>query len=298
MAGVNAASGSAQLAPRRGVKSVDRLFLGYILFNTAVLLTRTGRVDSWPLLLLANVLAALLTGLLARTPRTKFVDLVGGAYPLLLATAFYTQIGIVTTDMGVLHDPAIQRLEHAVFGGQVSLTWHIQMPWPALSWVLHSCYLGYYAVLLTAPLFLYLRRPLDAFERGVFIITLGLYGCFAVFVLFPVAGPRYFWGNATGVAASVLPARVISNLLEGGSAIGTAFPSSHVAATWCAVYSVWRDARPLALLLAPIAVGLALGTVYGQFHYAVDALAGAGAAVVACALADPLSRVASSRRSP
>ncbi|MFI5208711.1 MAG: phosphatase PAP2 family protein, partial [Gemmatimonadales bacterium] len=188
--------------------------------------------------------------------------------------------------------------EQAVFGGQPSLTWHHAMPWPALSWILHACYGGYYLVLLAAPLFLYLRRPQEVFERGVFIMTLGLYGCFAVFVLFPVAGPRYFWGNATGAAASVLPARLITNLLEGGSAMGTAFPSSHVAATWCAVYSVWRDARPLALLLAPIAVGLALGTVYGQFHYAVDALAGAGAAILACALADPLSRVAASRRSP
>ena len=298
MAGLSASPAAGQALPRRGVTSIDRLFLGYILFNTVVLLARLHRVESWPLLLLANVLAAILTALLARAPRTRFIDLVGGAYPLLLATSFYTQLGIVTIDMGVLHDPLIQRLEQALFGGQPSLTWHLTMPWPALSWILHACYGGYYVVLLTAPLFLYLRRPQAAFERGVFIMTLGLYGCFAVFVLFPVAGPRYFWGNATGVAASVLPARLIRNLLEGGSAMGTAFPSSHVAATWCAVYSVWRDARPLALLLAPIAIGLALGTVYGQFHYAVDALAGALAAVLACALADPLSRVASSRRSP
>jgi membrane-associated phospholipid phosphatase len=281
----------------RGIRPIDRLFLGYIVFNTAVLLTRVGSVASWPLLLVANVLAALLTVLLARAPRTRLVDLIGGAYPLLLATAFYMQLGIVTIDMGVLHDPVIQRLEHALFGGQVSLTWHVRMPWPALSWILHACYGGYYLVLVAAPLFLYLRRPHEAFERGVFIMTLGLYGCYAIFVLFPVAGPRYFWGNATGVAASVLPARLIKQLLESGSAMGTAFPSSHVAATWCAVYSVWRDARPLALLLAPIALGLALGTVYGQFHYAVDAVAGALVAVLACALSGPLSRVAASRRS-
>ncbi|MFI5279323.1 MAG: phosphatase PAP2 family protein [Gemmatimonadales bacterium] len=290
-------SASPAQAARRGITSVDRLFLGYILFNSVALLARARSVESWPPLLLANLLAALLVVLLARAPRSRFVDFLT-AYPLLLAAAYYTQIGIVTIDRGVLHDPLIQRLEQAVFGGQVSLTWHALMPWPALSWVLHACYGGYYLVLLTAPLFLYLRRPHAAFERGVFIMTLGLYGCYAIFVLFPVAGPRYFWGNATGVAASVLPARLLRDLLEGGSAMGTAFPSSHVAATWCAVYSVWRDARPLALLLAPIAIGLALGTVYGQFHYAVDALAGALTAVLACALEGPLRRAFASRPLP
>jgi len=260
------------------------------------LVARASRIEAWPQLMLANLLAALLVVLLSRAPRSRFVDFLA-SYPLLLATAFYVQLGIVTVDIGVLHDPLIQRLEQAVFGGQLSLTWHVRMPWPALSWILHACYGGYYLVLLSAPLFLYLRRSHEAFERGVFIMTLGLYGCYAIFALFPVAGPRYFWGNATGVAASVLPARLIRDLLEGGSAMGTAFPSSHVAATWCAVYSVWRDARRLSLLLAPVAVGLALGTVYGQFHYAVDALAGALAAVLACALSDPLSRAFASRRS-
>lgn len=289
MAGLSATPGAARALPLRGVTSVDRLFLGYIVFNTVVLLTHLRSVESWPLLLLANALAALLTFLLARAPRTRLVDFLT-AYPLLLATVFYMQLGVVTVDVGVLHDPLIQRLEHAVFGGQVSRTWHVGMPWPALSWILHACYGGYYLVLLTAPLFLYLKRPHEAFERGVFIMTLGLYGCYAIFALFPVAGPRYFWGDATGAAASVLPARLIRNLLEGGSAMGTAFPSSHVAATWCAVYSVWRDAPKLSLLLAPIAAGLALGTVYGQFHYAVDALAGALAAILACAVQGPLSR--------
>ena len=137
VAGLNARHSAA----RRGLMSVDRLFLGYILFNSAVVLTRIGRVDSWPLLLLANLLALVLVLLLARAPRSGFVDFLT-AYPLLLATAFYMQLGIMTIDMGVLHDPFIQRLEHALFGGQPSLMWHETMQWPALSWVLHACYGG------------------------------------------------------------------------------------------------------------------------------------------------------------
>jgi membrane-associated phospholipid phosphatase len=121
-------------------------------------------------------------------------------------------------------------------------------------------------------------------------MTLGFYACYVVFSVFPVAGPRYFYGNATGPIVQVATARVVHWLTEGGSAIGTAFPSSHVAATWCAVYALWRDARKVALCVAPVALGLALGTVYGQFHYAVDALAGAIFGVLLCAAADPLRR--------
>ena len=40
-----------------------------------------------------------------------------------------------------------------------------------------------------------------------------------------------------------------------------------------------RRAPVLAAILAPVALGLAAGTVYGQFHYAVDACAGAAVAL-------------------
>jgi membrane-associated phospholipid phosphatase len=39
--------------------------------------------------------------------------------------------------------------------------------------------------------------------------------------------------------------------------------------------SAWRLARPLFWILALVVPGLAVGTVYGGFHYAVDTIAGA-----------------------
>ena len=70
-------------------------------------------------------------------------------------------------------------------------------------------------------------------------------------------------------------------VLEGGSAWGTAFPSSHVAVALVAAVCAWRGFRPLGALLLPAAVLLSLATVYCQFHYAVDALAGAALAAAA-----------------
>jgi hypothetical protein len=48
-----------------------------------------------------------------------------------------------------------------------------------------------------------------------------------------------------------------------------------------AAVCAWRGFRPLGAALVPAAVLLALATVYCQFHYAVDALAGATLAAVA-----------------
>jgi len=42
----------------------------------------------------------------------------------------------------------------------------------------------------------------------------------------------------------------------------------------------WRGWRPLGAVLVPAALLLSLATVYGQLHYAVDALAGAAVAAV------------------
>lgn len=284
------AGGRADGQSRRGIIPTDKIFLAYLALNTLVIFWHAKEVPGWGWLLLGNALGVVLVMLLARAPLSRLAVFIGGAYPIILTAAFYTQLGVINLNVGTLYDGMVQRWEVALFGGQVSVTWHERMPSRLLSFILHFCYGSYYWILILPALFLFFRRSRESFERGVFIMTLGFYACYLVFALFPVAGPRYFYGNATGPIAEVLTARLVHWLTEGGSAIGTAFPSSHVAATWCAVYALWRDARRLAWMVAPVALGLAIGTVYGQFHYAIDAVAGAIFGVVLCAAADPLRR--------
>ena len=122
-----AAVTDAATRPVRGVRPIDRLFLAYLLVNTTMVLARAGAVPTWPLLLAVNAAATLVPLFAARAPRSALADFLGGTYPLLLAPAFYTQLGLMTGAHGVLHDPAIQRLEAALFGAQPSLTWHDRM---------------------------------------------------------------------------------------------------------------------------------------------------------------------------
>src|SRR3989442_5943849 len=105
--------------------------------------------------------------------------------------------------------------------------------------------------------------------------------CYVLFLIVPVAGPRCTSELAHNAATSIWPARATQWLLDVGDSWGAAFPSSHVAAAVVAALCALRYWRPLGLLLMPLTVGLVLSVVYGQFHYAVDAVAGL---IVACAV--------------
>jgi membrane-associated phospholipid phosphatase len=185
----------------------------------------------------------------------------------------------------VAHDALVQRWELAVFGGQPSLAWIRAFPSPAWSTLMHGAYLSYYAILAAAPLGLWFSGRREAARETVLAMMATFYACYAAFLAFPVAGPRYLFPPAQNAATAVPVAVLAHRLLEGGSAFGTAFPSSHVAVALVAAGRAWLGWRPLGALLLPAAVLLALGTVYGQLHYGVDALAGALLATVVLALA-------------
>jgi membrane-associated phospholipid phosphatase len=66
----------------------------------------------------------------------------------------------------------------------------------------------------------------------------------------------------------------VQQVLAHWASKGAAFPSSHVAVAVVIWLLAWRLARRVFWLLALIVPALALGTVYGGFHYTIDAGAG------------------------
>jgi membrane-associated phospholipid phosphatase len=63
--------------------------------------------------------------------------------------------------------------------------------------------------------------------------------------------------------------------LEARSSRGTAFPSSHVAVACATSVLAVRFFGVIGLVIPVVTLGLALGAIYGGFHYAIDVLAGA-----------------------
>jgi membrane-associated phospholipid phosphatase len=260
---------------------IDRATLAYVAVALAFTLARGPR--TWPavvLLPLWLLLVALVAAVIA--PRARRAGPVGRFlaefYPLLMTVGLYTHVGLVNAAGGVSHDALVQRWEAVLFGGQPSVEWIRAFPSPAFSTLMHGAYLSYYLILAGSPLGLWLKGRREAARGTLFLMMATFYPCYAAFLVFPVAGPRFVFSPAANAATAIPVAVAAHRLLQGASAWGTAFPSSHVAAALVTAACAWRGFRRLGAALFPLAVLLSLATVYCQFHYAVDALAGAALA--------------------
>lgn len=183
------------------------------------------------------------------------------------------------------NDALIMRLEEALFGEQLALTLSQHFPYFWLSELMHFFYGMYWLLLPLAAGFLYLRRRYEGLRKLVFIELVVFFGCYLVYIFFPVTGPFYEFPEIGGPLADGLFYRFVHWVLADGGSMGAAFPSSHVAVAVTIVLVTWRVDRAVSAVMLPFVVGLVIGTVYGRFHYGVDALGGVLTAFVLTFLA-------------
>jgi len=221
------------------------------------------------------VVALLVASDTSRLDRPPVLRAVRDWTPLLAVPVLYAELPDLMLDAGSrLHDQLIQTWEATLFGASPAHVAASRWPWPGLSELLHLGYLSYYGIIYAPPLWLYLRNERRQFEVTVTALTITFAICFAIFVFFPVAGPRYLWSAPPGIPDGPIR-RLALTLLAAGSSKGAAFPSSHVAVSVVQSLMMLRYRRSAGLLISSASLLLAMGAVYGGFHYGVDVLAGA-----------------------
>lgn len=229
-----------------------------------------------PVALLAVHVAALCA--ILWIARRRIDNVITDWLPIVAIPFLYAELPAI--HIGSLHDAIVQRWELDWFGASPAHVAAIRWPNHALSELLHAAYLSYYAIIVLPPLVLYLKRDRAEFAR----VTAGLLTifalCFAIFIVFPVAGPRYEWPAPPGVYDGPIR-RFVLHVLEAGSSRGTAFPSSHVAVAAAQSVMTLGWNRRFGVGLSIVTLLLAAGAVYGGFHYAVDAAAGG---LIGCAV--------------
>lgn len=237
-----------------------------------------------PLVTLAHVAALAATVSLLRRPRTTWLE---EWLPLLAIPFLYEELpALIAATGGSYHDALVQRWETSLFGTSPVITLSRRFGWTALSELVHAGYLSFYAVIYLPPLALYFRGDRRAFRATVSALLVTYALCFAVFIVFPVQGPRYVWPAPPGVPDGPIR-RATLGILGAGSSRGAAFPSSHMAVAVAQAMMATAFTRRRSVVLWTAAALIGFGAVYGGFHYAVDILAGAalGALVAACVLA-------------
>ncbi|MFQ5690166.1 MAG: phosphatase PAP2 family protein [Gemmatimonadota bacterium] len=263
-----------------GLLPADVLFLAYMGATAALALFSGG---TWgPGLALGHGLAMggifFLRG--RPHPRGRLTAFLRVAYPVVLIPLLYLELARLNHVLNPGYfDADVQRWEELLFGVQLSMKASEWFPFTWLSELLHLGYFSYYLIVPTALIGTMITRGPAAVHRVALATALAFFVSYTVFLIFPVAGPRYSFPAIQGAISEGRFYSLVHAVLESGSSKGTAFPSSHIAASATAVLAAAREDRRWLWCLLPAELALAAGTVYGRFHYGVDALAGCVLAV-------------------
>lgn len=277
---------------------LDRLVALYMVVAAAALLF-PHRPAAWPALLALHVLVVAVAWPLPMLQRRLHCASPGVRnatrgladwLPLLCIPLLYTELAVLNRAVhdGNYFDSTIIAWEQALFGGQPSQEWAAAAPSLWISEPLHAAYLAYYFIIFVPPLVLYLRGQRPEFRRMAFAVMLSFFAHYLFFIYFPVQGPRYLFPAPGGELAAGPFYQLAHRVLEAGSSQGAAFPSSHVGVSVTMTLLTLRYMRGAVIPVALLTVGLALGAIYGGFHYAIDAVAGVLLGVIAYAAARPL----------
>lgn len=272
-------------APPGRFVALDRLTQGYLGITAALGLGFGGGAGA----LVAGAHIAVILAIRAlrdRTPDRGLAGFLRAAYPVMLTPLLYKELATLNRFLTTRYfDVTVQGWDAALFGGQPSMTLSEMLPWVPLSEALHLGYGAYYLIVPAALIGVYMTRGQAALARTAFAVASAFFLCYLAFIAYPVAGPRYEFERIGGDLSGGAFYQVVHVILEGGSSKGTAFPSSHIAASLSAVLAAGREDRRWFWALIVPEVALAIGTVYGRFHYGIDAVVGVltGLAIVAVA---------------
>lgn len=148
------------------------------------------------------------------------------------------------------------------------------------------CYSLVYALPFFCVAMLYLNGRSHRVDELLTIYLLGLFLSYVQFPFWPSEPPRTVFPNEDLPAITTIFRRFNLGLLAGQGIHTSVFPSAHVSGAFAgafALFGLLAHRRWIAWCTLLYAILVAIATVYGRYHYAADAVAGLGVAVIAYA---------------
>jgi membrane-associated phospholipid phosphatase len=263
-------------------KPFEFALLAYLVLVSLLIVLRMDRVArpwsliGWHALLVGGIVAL---GRL-RDPGHRLLRFARTYYFMLVVLFLYWELGqLGKVIRSTFLDQTVAAWEYALFGSQPAAWLADAVGSRLLTDLFMMGYLSYYVVipLLLIPLFI-VRE--GAFQRAAFGVTVAYCLCFFFYLFFPSSGPCWF---IPGVDVNELQGYFFTELVKkahSGAVRTAAFPSSHVAVSVVVLGYGARYLRPLFWIELPLVLLLAVGTVWGKFHFAIDALAGIALGIV------------------
>jgi membrane-associated phospholipid phosphatase len=260
------------------LRSSEWFVLAY--FAYAAVAGATFGVGIRPWLLLAAI--AVLLFLIARRGKSVLRD---------LAPVGYTLAGY--REMNWFAPPVFDHhLENAwiIWDRRLLDSWHLRAAIESLGFLLPSylelCYLLVYGVAAVGVWLMFLNRKRDQVDRFWLGYLVGTLGVYAMFPYFPSEPPRTVFPGAD-LPHVVTVIRKINLWIVGDYGIhSSVFPSAHVSSAFSAAWALVAcipERKAIGIAMVIYAISVAIATIYGRYHFAVDALAGAAFSVAAIA---------------
>lgn len=147
---------------------------------------------------------------------------------------------------------------------------------PSLTEVMQIAYATYWLTIPLGAIIFYWKRQFDLLEHLLHGIMVVFIASFALFILFPVAGPRFYLTDQIQASYdSLYVGQFLRTFVSTVAFRGGAFPSLHVAvAVFILVFMEKFRPKTALFLFLPLVTALSLSTIYGQYHYVLDVLAG------------------------
>lgn len=169
-------------------------------------------------------------------------------------------------------DELLARLDRIIFGFSPNLAVvSYYRPW--LTELMMLAYMAYLPLVVWLAYQLFRRHGQEEMQCYSFSLGLAYLTCFVLFILVPAASPRFYFENLPPVSGLLFRKTMqlveISAQYRGGS-----FPSAHCAAGTVMMFFAWRAGKKIFLVVTPLIFLFFLSTIYGQYHYGVDVLAG------------------------
>jgi membrane-associated phospholipid phosphatase len=261
---------------------MDLTCIGYTALIGALLVFFHRHVPDWPkhiglhLLLVIGFLEVVRAG--ERTPRRSWLWVLRTFYPVVLLLYGWKELG--TLQLMFCGDfwgtEKVTALDKLLFGVHPTV-WVQRLYRPWLDELIKVFYFGYYLFLPVVTFTLYLKKKREAALAAFSIITCTYLVNFVLFYLFPVVNPGTvpeIQALSTRAHSGYIVSNILQQVIARGYIPGGAFPSSHVSGAFVWALVAARYLKKSGYILFPMAVGVAVATVYLGYHHALDPICG------------------------
>ena len=270
----------------RALRSSEWLLIGYFAY-VAIVSSRfplPAAVARLPALILILAAGLILTLAYAeRIGSTKFFSISRDWLPLIFTLIAYREMDWFTP---------LSWDHHLEFGW---IVWDRSLLYGGLQTAIESlgaviptylelCYLVVYAVGPFTVATLYFAGQRERVNQVLFVYLLGTLSAYALFPYFPSEPPRTLFAGSDLPRMMTAIRRFNLWIVNGYGIHSSVFPSAHVSSAFSAAWALLGflpERRKFGWGMLIYATSVAIATVYGRYHYAVDAVAGAGLSLIA-----------------